>query len=81
MTIVYPHGSPTFWDAISRGLPEVVVRVQERAIPVEWFTGDYADDTAFREGVRRGEKALPGKDGEIASILASRAPAAGPPAR
>jgi 1-acyl-sn-glycerol-3-phosphate acyltransferase len=25
VTIVYPHGSPTFWDLISRGLPEVVV--------------------------------------------------------
>ncbi|MBK9375505.1 MAG: acyltransferase [Holophagales bacterium] len=82
VTIVYPHGSPTFWDAISRGLPEVVVRVRERPIPVAWFTGDYADDAAFREGVQAWVRRLfREKDEEIASILASRAPAAGPPAR
>ncbi len=75
VTIVYPHGSPTFWDAISRGLPEVVVRVRERAIPVEWFTGDYAEDSAFREGVQEWVRALyREKDEEIASILATRVP-------
>ena len=82
VTIVYPHGSPTFWDAISRGLPEVVVRVRERAIPVAWFTGDYADDAAFREGVQAWVRTLfREKDEEIASILASRTPAAGPAVR
>jgi 1-acyl-sn-glycerol-3-phosphate acyltransferase len=75
VTIVYPHGSPTFWDLISRGLPEVVVRVRERAIPVEWFTGDYTEDTTFREGVQAWVKALfREKDEEIALILAGRAP-------
>lgn len=82
VTIVYPHGSPTFWDAISRGLPEVVVRVRERAIPVEWFTGDYVEDAPFREGVQAWVRTLfREKDEEIASILASRAPAATPPVR
>jgi 1-acyl-sn-glycerol-3-phosphate acyltransferase len=75
VTIVYPHGSPTFWDAISRGLPEVVVRVRERTIPDAWFTGDYAEDSAFREEVQAWVKALYREnDEEIASILASRAP-------
>ena len=78
-TIVYPHGTPTFWDLISRGLPEVVVRVRERAIPPEWFTGDYAGDAAFREGVRSWLGALfREKDAEIEAILAARAPSAGP---
>ncbi|MBK9088884.1 MAG: acyltransferase [Holophagales bacterium] len=82
VTIVYPYGAPTFWDVISRGLPEVVVRVRERAIPEEWFTGDYTEDAAFREGVQAWVRALfREKDAEIASILASRAPAAGPPVR
>lgn len=82
VTIVYPYGAPTFWDVISRGLPEVVVRVRERAIPEEWFTGDYAEDAAFREGVQAWVRALyREKDAEIASILASRAPAASPPER
>ena len=76
VTIVYPHGSPTFWDLLSRGLPELVVRVRERAIPVEWFTGDYAEDAAFREGVQAWVKALfREKDEEVDAILAVRAPA------
>lgn len=82
VTIVYPHGAPTFWDVISRGLPEVVVRVRELPVPVEWFTGDYAEDPAFREGVQAWVRTLfREKDEEIASILASRTPSAGPPAR
>ncbi len=82
VTIVYPHGTPTFWDAISRGLPEVVVRVSERAIPVEWFTGDYTDDAAFREGVQAWVRTLfREKDEEIESILASRALPGGPTVR
>ena len=82
VTIVYPHGSPTFWDAISRGLPEVVVRVRERAIPEGWYEGDYAEDTAFREEIQAEVKALfREKDAEIVSILASRAPGAGPAGR
>ncbi|MFN7985924.1 MAG: acyltransferase [Thermoanaerobaculia bacterium] len=79
VTIVYPHGSPTFWDLISRGLPEVVVRVQERPIPPGWFTGDYAEDAAFREGVQEWVRRLfAEKDAAIDGLLASRA---GPPVR
>jgi 1-acyl-sn-glycerol-3-phosphate acyltransferase len=82
VTIVYPHGVPTFWDVISRGLPEVVVRIRERAIPEEWFKGDYAGDAAFREGVQAWVKSLfREKDDEIVSIFASRTASAAPPAR
>lgn len=78
VTIVYPQGRPTFWDLISRGLPEVVVRVREREIPAGWFEGDYAEDTAFREGVQAWVKALfREKDEEISSILAARGTPAG----
>ena len=73
VTIVYPHGSPTFWDLISLGLPEVVVRVEERPIPEAWFTGDYAEDAAFREGVQEWVRALfAEKDAEIDRVLALR---------
>jgi 1-acyl-sn-glycerol-3-phosphate acyltransferase len=82
VTIVYPYGSPTFWDAISRGLPRVVVRVKERAIPAGWFTGDYAEDPAFRESVQAWVRELfREKDGEIAAILAAQTAPAGPPER
>ncbi|MDX9733935.1 MAG: acyltransferase [Thermoanaerobaculia bacterium] len=73
VTIVYPHGSPTFWDLISRGLPEVVVRVQERAIPGGWFEGDYTEDAAFRGSVQAWVRDLfLEKDAEIDALLASR---------
>lgn len=73
VTIVYPDGSPTFWDLISLGLPEVVVRVRERPVPKEWFTGDYAEDAAFREGVQEWVRLLfAEKDATIDGLLASR---------
>lgn len=78
VTIVYPHGSPTFWDLISRGLPEVVVRVRERAIPGEWFEGDYTEDAAFRQSVQAWVRELfLEKDAEIGALLASRKGPAG----
>ncbi len=49
VTLVYPAGTPSFWDLISRGIPRIVVRVRELAIPEEWFAGDYQEDPAFRE--------------------------------
>jgi 1-acyl-sn-glycerol-3-phosphate acyltransferase len=71
VTIVYPHGSPTFWDLISLGLPEVVVRVRRREIPAGWFTGDYAEDGPFREGVQAWVTELyREKDAEIDALLA-----------
>ncbi len=48
VTIVYPHGVPTFWDLLSGKLWAVVVRVRERAIPVELLAGDYEGDPVFR---------------------------------
>mgnify|MGYP007056835258 FL=1 len=78
VTIVYPCGSPTFWDLISRGLPEVVVRARERAIPGGWFEGDYTEDAAFRESVQGWARDLfLEKDAEIDALLASRRGPAG----
>ena len=48
VTIVYPQGVPTFWDLLSGRLREVVVRVRERAIPVDLLAGDYEGDPVFR---------------------------------
>jgi 1-acyl-sn-glycerol-3-phosphate acyltransferase len=72
VTIVYPHGRPTFWDLISLGLPEVVVRVRELPIPAEWFSGDYAEDAGFRERVQAWVRALwAEKDEAIGSLQAA----------
>ncbi|MEO6324308.1 MAG: acyltransferase [Thermoanaerobaculia bacterium] len=70
VTIVYPSGIPTFWDAISRGIPRIVVHVRKLPIPVEWFDGDYLGDLAFRERIQAHVRTLwEEKDGKIARIM------------
>lgn len=49
VTIVYPEGVPTFMDFCSGRLGHVIVRVAERSVPADAFTGDYENDAAFRE--------------------------------
>lgn len=72
VTIVYPAGSPKFWDMVSRNLPEIVVRVREVPIPRQWFTGDYQGDAAFRESVQAFVKRLwDEKDERIEELLNS----------
>jgi 1-acyl-sn-glycerol-3-phosphate acyltransferase len=48
VTIVYPRGTPSFWDLISGQVGEV--RVHVAALPVErgWTGRDYDSDPAFR---------------------------------
>ncbi|WP_417070141.1 acyltransferase [Niveibacterium terrae] len=52
VTILYPHGVPTFWDILSGGVHEVRVRVREIAIPRDLIDGDYERDAAFRARVQ-----------------------------
>jgi 1-acyl-sn-glycerol-3-phosphate acyltransferase len=48
VTIVYPHGAPTFWSLLSGRVDDVIVRVEQREIPAELVAGDYASDPQFR---------------------------------
>ena len=48
MSIAYPGGSPTLLDLLSDRIPEVRVRVRQRANPDEILRGDYQHDRAFR---------------------------------
>jgi len=71
VTIVYPDGTPTFWQFLCGDMRRVVVRVQRRVIPAALITGDYAGDPKFRktfqawlEGIWRD------KDKEIDALLA-----------
>jgi len=48
VTIVYPHGAPKFWHLLSGRVDDVIVRVQQREIPAELVSGDYASDSQFR---------------------------------
>lgn len=70
VTIAYPGGRPTFWDFISRGVPEVVVRVRRHAIPSDWATGDYQGDAAFRARIQGFVRDLwTAKDAELGRLL------------
>ena len=48
VTIAYPNGSPSMMDLLANRIPEVRVRVRQRAIPEELLRGDYQNDRAFR---------------------------------
>ena len=82
VTIVYPHGRPTFWDLISLGLPRVVVRVRELPIPGDWFASDYTENAELREGVQAWMRRLwDAKDETISGLLLPRDASAGPSGR
>ena len=46
VTLVYPHGTPTFWDLLCGRLDAVIVRVQPRAIPPELVGVEHAAERA-----------------------------------
>jgi 1-acyl-sn-glycerol-3-phosphate acyltransferase len=48
VTIVYPEGTPTFWQFACGKTPRVIVRVRQLAIPREFSLGDYSEDADFR---------------------------------
>jgi 1-acyl-sn-glycerol-3-phosphate acyltransferase len=49
VTIVYPDGTPSYWDLACGRAGRVVVRVQERSIPQDLSGGDYSGDVAYRQ--------------------------------
>jgi len=51
VTIVYPHGTPRFWDLLCGRIDAVTVRVQPRAIPPEVLGSDPIGDKAYRQRI------------------------------
>ena len=51
VTIVYPQGTPTFWDLLSGRLDAVIVRVQQCPIPPEVLGSDPVADKAYRQRI------------------------------
>lgn len=49
VSVVYPHGRPSFADLFADRVAEVRVEVRERPIPTEFVGGDYQCDAVFRE--------------------------------
>lgn len=52
VTLVYPHGRPSFADLFNNRIPVVHVMVRERSIPPELLGGDYEKDAAARARVQ-----------------------------
>lgn len=48
-TIVYPNGIPSFVEFMQGKVPEVVVKIREVPIPVEFCQGDYENDAEFKK--------------------------------
>jgi 1-acyl-sn-glycerol-3-phosphate acyltransferase len=70
VTLVYPDGTPTFWQFACGRVPRVIVRVTERAIPAEFCHGDYTGDASFRAGFHRWLAGLwEHKDRQIEALL------------
>ena len=51
VTIVYPQGTPTFWQLLCGQIDAVTVRVQQRPIPAEVLGGDPVQDKAYRQRI------------------------------
>ncbi len=71
ITIVYPHGAPTFWDLLSGRVDAVIVRVRRRDIPPEVLGGDPVGDKAYRQRLSAWiEGQWADKDAQIEQLLA-----------
>ena len=73
VTIVYPHGRPTFWQFMCGRVPEIVMRAYRRPIPRAFCHGDYSADAGFRAQIHGWLAGLwAEKDAEIGRLLAGR---------
>ena len=52
VTLVYPDGTPTFWDLLCGRCTRVIVRVKPRPIPAELIGGDPLSDKALRQKLK-----------------------------
>jgi len=72
VTIVYPRGTPSFWDLLCGHLDAVVVRVQQRQIPPEVLGSDPMGDKAYRQRISAWiEQQWAEKDRQIDELLGS----------
>lgn len=53
VTIVYPKGAKTLWQAFSGQLDEVVVHVRELPVPHELLTSSYMEDAETRSKIHK----------------------------
>ena len=71
VTIVYPGGTPTFWQFLCNGAPRIVVEVTQLEVPERLCGGDYQGDAGLRSELQLWLGDLWGrKDARIEAILA-----------
>jgi 1-acyl-sn-glycerol-3-phosphate acyltransferase len=76
VTIVYPDGTPTFWQFLCGRTRRVIVHVQRLPIPPEFCTGDYGEDSAFRSSLHQWlARQWEEKDQRIEAVLSLHSPA------
>jgi 1-acyl-sn-glycerol-3-phosphate acyltransferase len=72
VTIAYPAGTPTILELFAGRIPEIRVRIRERAIPVDLLEGDFEHDEAFRARFQAWINGLwADKDADLAQLLAA----------
>ncbi len=72
VTVVYPDGSPTFWDLVTGRLHNVVVDVREVVVEPWMQGGDYLNDQAYRDRFQRWLTDLwQSKDHRISELIAA----------
>jgi len=77
VTIVYPHGTPRFWDLLCGRIDAVIVRVQAREIPADVLGSDPLGDKAYRQRIAAWtESQWAQKDALIGELLESSRPRA-----
>jgi 1-acyl-sn-glycerol-3-phosphate acyltransferase len=81
VTLVYPHGTPTFWDLLCGRLDAVIVRVQQREIPADLLGMAPAGERARQVRIGRWvEQQWLEKDRLIDELLVGAQPGAQPAA-
>jgi 1-acyl-sn-glycerol-3-phosphate acyltransferase len=72
ITLVYPHGRPTFADLFNDRIPLVRIRIRERPIPAQLVGSDYQNDPEARARVQDWVNDIwREKDAAIRQILAA----------
>ncbi len=69
VTIVYPEGTPTFWQFLCGRTRRIIVRMRQLPIPAELRSGDYARDPKYRKAFQKWLQAIwTEKDGQIGAL-------------
>jgi 1-acyl-sn-glycerol-3-phosphate acyltransferase len=70
VTIVYPDGTPSFWDLISGRIRRIRVHVQALPVDASWIGRDYDADPSFRAALQGFvSEVWAQKDARIAEML------------